>query len=65
METCRATRQINSFDGVGRIVPVLQRIKDSDMFMAWSDREWILDGAAVRVSMIGFDDGTETKTVRR
>lgn len=28
--------------------------------MAWSDREWILDGAAVRVSMIGFDDGTET-----
>ena len=23
--------------------------------MAWADREWILDGAAVRVSMIGFD----------
>jgi hypothetical protein len=28
--------------------------------MAWSDREWILEGAAVHVSLIGFDDGTET-----
>jgi len=27
--------------------------------MAWSDRPWILEGAAVRVSMIGFDDGNE------
>ena len=27
--------------------------------MAWSDRPWILDGAAVRVSMVGFDDGTQ------
>lgn len=25
--------------------------------MAWSDRPWVLDGAAVRVSMIGFDGG--------
>ena len=25
-----------------------------------SDRHWILDGAAVRVSMVGFDNGTET-----
>jgi type II restriction/modification system DNA methylase subunit YeeA len=41
---------------------VLKRIKDSgDIFMAWSDREWILEGAAVRVSMIGFDDGTEAE----
>jgi type II restriction/modification system DNA methylase subunit YeeA len=40
---------------------VLERIKASgDIFMAWSDREWILDGAAVHVSMVGFDDGTET-----
>ena len=29
--------------------------------MAWSDRAWILDGAAVRVSMIGFDDSSESK----
>jgi type II restriction/modification system DNA methylase subunit YeeA len=40
--------------------PVLQRVKETgDIFMAWSDRPWILDGAAVRVSMIGFDDGSQ------
>ena len=33
--------------------------KTGDIFMAWSDREWILDGAAVRVSMVGFDGGEE------
>jgi len=39
---------------------VLKRIKDTgDIFMAWSDREWILDGAAVQVSIVGFDDGSE------
>ena len=38
---------------------VLERIKETgDIFMAWSDRSWILDGAAVRVSMVGFDDGS-------
>jgi type II restriction/modification system DNA methylase subunit YeeA len=35
---------------------VLQHITaDCRIFMAWSDREWILDGAAVRVSIIGFE----------
>jgi type II restriction/modification system DNA methylase subunit YeeA len=39
---------------------VLERIKKTgDIFWAQSDREWILDGAAVHVSMIGFDDGSE------
>jgi type II restriction/modification system DNA methylase subunit YeeA len=39
---------------------VLDRIKETgDIFLAWSDRKWILDGAAVRVSMVGFDNGTE------
>jgi hypothetical protein len=34
---------------------VLERIKKTgDIFMAWSDREWTLDGAAVQVSMVGF-----------
>ncbi len=34
---------------------VLQRIKSSgDIFWAQSDRDWILDGAAVHVSMVGF-----------
>jgi hypothetical protein len=41
---------------------VLERIKQTgDIFFAYSDREWVLDGAAVRVSMVGFDDGSETR----
>ncbi len=40
---------------------VLEQIKESgDIFMAWSDEPWILDGAAVRISIVGFDDGNET-----
>lgn len=40
---------------------VLERIKQTgDIFWAYSDRNWILEGAAVHVSIIGFDDGTET-----
>jgi hypothetical protein len=39
---------------------VLKRIKESgDIFFAESDRNWILDGANVHVSMVGFDDGQE------
>ena len=39
---------------------VLQRIKESgDIFFAEDDRPWVLDGAAVRVSMVGFDNGAE------
>ena len=39
---------------------VLKRIKKSGhIFFAISDREWILDGAAVHVSMVGFDEGSE------
>ena len=39
---------------------VLERIKQTgDIFMAWGDRAWILEGAAVRVSMVGFDTGEE------
>ena len=40
---------------------VLKRIKDTgDIFFAVSDREWILDGAMVHVSMVGFDGKCET-----
>lgn len=40
---------------------VLERIKQTGaIFMAWGDRPWVLDGASVRVSMIGFDNGSET-----
>ena len=39
---------------------VLQRIEGSGaVFMALSDEPWILDGAAVHVSFICFDDGAE------
>lgn len=40
---------------------VLDRISEAGgIFWAYSDRDWILDGATVHVSLIGFDDGTET-----
>jgi len=39
---------------------VLDRIKHTgDIFLAWDDRPWVLNGAAVRVAMVGFDDGSE------
>jgi hypothetical protein len=41
---------------------VLERIKRTgEIFMAWSDNPWVLDGAAVRVSIVGFDGGTRTE----
>nr|HMN42720.1 N-6 DNA methylase [Phycisphaerales bacterium] len=40
---------------------VLERIqKVGDIFMAWSDRDWLLNGAAVHVSMVGFDNGSQS-----
>ena len=40
---------------------VLKRIKETGgIFFAVSDREWILAGANVHVSMVGFDDGSES-----
>ena len=45
----------------GRNRDVLNRIAETgSIFWAQSDREWTLDGAAVQVSMVGFDDGSET-----
>ena len=39
---------------------VLERIKSTgDIFVAHSDRPWMLDGAAVRVSIVCFDDGMQ------
>ena len=49
-------------DGASR--EVLERIKSTgDIFMAWSDRDWILDGAAVRISMVGFDNGDQLSRI--
>ncbi len=58
-----ATQSIRG--GVSR--KVLERTKKTgDIFFAESDRDWILDGAMVHVSMVGFDDGSETeKTLDR
>ena len=40
----------------------LERIKDSgDIFMAWSDEPWVVEGANVRVSIVGQDDGSEAE----
>ncbi len=55
-----ATQAIRS--GANR--EVLSRILDGGaIFFAQSDRPWVLDGAAVRVSMVGFDDGSESNRV--
>ena len=70
IDTGKATRAgllaTNSIRG-GANREVLKRIKETgDIFMAWSDRKWILDGAAVRVSMVGFDNGDQgDKTLDR
>jgi hypothetical protein len=40
----------------------LKRIKETgDIYFAESDRDWVLDGANVHVSMVGFDDGSESQ----
>jgi type II restriction/modification system DNA methylase subunit YeeA len=48
--------------GVNRTV--LERIKKTgDIFWAESDRDWILAGASVHVSVLGFDDGSQVEKV--
>jgi type II restriction/modification system DNA methylase subunit YeeA len=40
---------------------VLDRIRETgSIFMAWSDQPWVSEGAAIRVSIVAYDDGTET-----
>ncbi len=42
----------------------LKRIKETgDIFFAVSDRDWILEGANVHISMLGFDDGSEKNRI--
>jgi type II restriction/modification system DNA methylase subunit YeeA len=56
-----ATQAIRS----GRSRLTLERIqKSGSIFMAWDDRPWVLDGADVRVSIVGFDGRLEpTRTL--
>ena len=43
---------------------VLKKIKDSgDIYYAWSDLEWVVDGATVHISIVAQDDGTEQAKV--
>ena len=43
---------------------VLDEIKTSgDIFFAISDRDWVLDGAMVHISMVGFDLGSEIERI--
>ncbi len=43
---------------------VVSRIKETgDVFFAESDRPWVLDGANVHVSMVGFDDGSQASKI--
>lgn len=49
----------NSIRG-GKNRVVLERIADTGgIFRAWPDRAWVQDGAAVRTSIVCFDDGSE------
>ena len=44
----------------GRSRKVLDKIVETGgIFFAISDRPWVLDGANVHISMVGFDDGSE------
>jgi len=39
---------------------VLERIKETgDIFLAWSDEPWVVEGAAVHVSFVCYDNGSE------
>lgn len=55
-----ATQSIRASDNRS----VLDKIAQTGgIFMAWSDRPWMLNGASVRVSIIGFDLGIEQKRI--
>jgi type II restriction/modification system DNA methylase subunit YeeA len=41
---------------------VLKRIKETgDIFEAWQDEPWVVEGAAVHISIVCQDDGSETR----
>ncbi len=44
----------------GKNRAVLERILESgNIFFAHADRPWLLDGASVRIAIVGFDSGTD------
>ena len=43
---------------------VLEAVQESgDIFLAWSDEKWVVEGAAVRVSIVAQDDGSEAHRI--
>jgi type II restriction/modification system DNA methylase subunit YeeA len=41
---------------------VLERVKETgDIFLAWADEEWVVEGATVHISFIGYDNGSEAE----
>jgi len=64
-EKARALVEVRKADRVGLLatqsiraganLKVMQRVAESGgIFMVWSDKAWILDGAAVRVSIVAL-----------
>jgi type II restriction/modification system DNA methylase subunit YeeA len=50
----------NSIRGGANRKVLDQIVADSRIFEAWSDEPWIVDGAAVRVSLVCFGEGDDT-----
>lgn len=50
----------NSITGGSNAVTVERILQSGGIFAAWRDEPWVLEGAAVRVSIICFDDGSQT-----
>lgn len=40
-------------------------LRTGGIFLAWPDRPWVQDGASVRVSIVGFDDGRDPQRLVR
>ena len=41
---------------------VLDQVKETgDIFLAWGDEPWVVEGASVRISIVCQDDGSETR----
>lgn len=53
----------NSIRGGANQETIRLILRDCNLFAAWSDRPWILDGAAVRCSMLMFDSGQEKRRI--
>jgi SAM-dependent methyltransferase len=51
----------NSIRGGASRAVLRSIVRDSRIFDAWADEPWVNDGAAVRVSLVSFGDGSGTR----